>query len=80
VNFKAEFYLGITIRWDYDNRTAKLSMPGYVKEAILEFQHEETNEVKFNSPSPYTPPAYGKKQQMTKADETNPINKKETKL
>jgi hypothetical protein len=54
VGLKAEFYLGITIKWDYENRTAKLSMPGYVKEALLEFQHEGTNEVKFNSPSPYT--------------------------
>jgi hypothetical protein len=31
VDLKAEFYLGITIKWDYENRTAKLSMPGYVK-------------------------------------------------
>jgi hypothetical protein len=53
---------------------------GYVKEALLEFQHESANGVKFNSPSPYTPPVYGKKQQMTKLNETNPINKKETKI
>jgi hypothetical protein len=80
VDLKAEFYLGITTKWDYDKRTAKLSMPGYVKEALLEFQHEGTNEIKFNSPSPYTPPVYGKKQQMAKIDETNPIHKKETKM
>jgi hypothetical protein len=80
VDWKAEYYLGITIKWDYVNRTATLSMPGYVKEALLEFQHESTNGVKFNSPSPYTPPVYGKKQQMTKLDQTNPINKKETKI
>ncbi|OEU23630.1 hypothetical protein FRACYDRAFT_233801 [Fragilariopsis cylindrus CCMP1102] len=55
-------------------------MPGYVKEALLEFQHPGTNEIKFNSPSPYTPPVYGRKQQMAKIDETNPINKRETKL
>jgi hypothetical protein len=28
VDLKAEFYLGITIKWDYENRTAILSMPG----------------------------------------------------
>jgi hypothetical protein len=78
VNWKAEYFLGITIKWDYVNRTATLSMPGYVKEALLEFQHKGTNEIKYNSPSPYTPPVYGKKQQITKLDETNPINKKET--
>jgi hypothetical protein len=80
VDLEAEFFLGITINWDYNNRTAKLSMPGYVNEALLEFQHEGTNEIKFNSPSPYKPPVYGKKQQVAKVDETNPINKKETKL
>jgi hypothetical protein len=80
VDWKAEYYLGITIKWDYVNRTATLSMPGYVKEALLEFQHKSTDGVKFNCPSPYTPPVYGKKQQMTKLDETNPINKKETKI
>jgi hypothetical protein len=80
VDWKAEYYLGITIKWDYVNRTATLSMPGYVKEALLEFQHKSTDGVKFNSPSPYTPPIYGKKQQMTKLDETNPINKKESKI
>jgi hypothetical protein len=62
VDWKAEIYLGITIKWDYVNRTATLSMPGYVNEALLEFQHDSTDGVKFNSPSPYTPPAYGKKQ------------------
>jgi hypothetical protein len=79
VDWKAEYYLGITIKWDYVNRTATLSMPSYVKEVLLEFQHESTDGVKFNSPSPYTPPVYGKKQQMTKLDQTNPINKKKQK-
>jgi hypothetical protein len=31
------------------NRTTKFSMPGYVKEALLEIQHEGTNEDKFHS-------------------------------
>jgi hypothetical protein len=34
VDWKAEYYLGITIKWDYVNRTATLSMSGYVKEAL----------------------------------------------
>jgi hypothetical protein len=34
VDWKAEYYLGITIKWDYVNRTATLSMPGYVKKAL----------------------------------------------
>ena len=34
------FYLGITMEWDYINRTCTLSMPGYALEALLKFQHE----------------------------------------
>jgi hypothetical protein len=45
VDWKAEYYLGITTKWDYVNRTATSSMPGYVKEALLEFQHTSTNVV-----------------------------------
>jgi hypothetical protein len=80
VDWKAEYYLGMTIKWDYNNRTAKISMPGYVQEALLEFQHDGSNEIKCHSPSPYTPPVYGKKQQMAKVDDTKPMDKKETKL
>ena len=60
INWEPNFYLGMTMEWDYKNRTVTLSMPGYVKEALLKFQHA-TGEMKCTSPSPYTPPQYGKK-------------------
>jgi hypothetical protein len=50
-DLKAEFYLGITIKWDYENRTAKLSMPGYVKEALF-WSSNMKAQMKSNSPSP----------------------------
>ena len=33
------FYLGITLEWDWKNQTCKLLMPGYVKQALLKFNH-----------------------------------------
>ena len=35
-----EFYLGVTLDFDYDKRTYKLLMPGYVKQALVKFYNE----------------------------------------
>ena len=31
------FYLGVTLEFDYDERTCKMSMPGYVKQLLIKF-------------------------------------------
>jgi hypothetical protein len=33
-------YLGIYLHWDYTNGTVTLTMPGYVKNALHQFQHD----------------------------------------
>ena len=81
-DWEGEYYLGITLKWDYNkvhkNRNVKLSMPGYVKEALLQFQHEKTKDT--YAPSPYTEPIYGRKQQMAPIIEAPIFTKKEEKL
>ena len=62
-NWDPDFYLGMTMEWDYKNRTVTLSMPGYVQEALLKFQHIY-GEMKCHSPSPYTPSQYRIKMQL----------------
>jgi hypothetical protein len=32
-------YCGLTLDWDFKNRTVDLSMPGYIKAALLKYQH-----------------------------------------
>ena len=32
-------FLGLTIKFDYQKRIVDISMPGYVKKALLRFQH-----------------------------------------
>jgi hypothetical protein len=32
-------YCGLTLEWDYKNRTVDLSMPGYIKAALHKYQH-----------------------------------------
>ena len=72
------FYLGITLEFDYDNRTCKMSMPAYVKQALLRFHHEFSKIT--HSPSPYKQPVYGRKIQMATIDKTNPMTPVQTKL
>ena len=48
MNWKGDYYLGMTLEWDYNKvhseRNAKLLMPGYVKAALIKFNHESTTQ------------------------------------
>jgi Reverse transcriptase (RNA-dependent DNA polymerase) len=38
-NWKGDAFLGMSLKWNYDNRTLDISMPGYVERALKRFQH-----------------------------------------
>ena len=60
-----------------------MSMPGYIVEALLYFQHINDNNDYINNtygPSPYTAPVYGRKAQMAKVNNTDLMNKNQIKL
>jgi hypothetical protein len=40
-NREGKLFCGITLNWNYQARSVDLSMPGYVKKALSEFQHIE---------------------------------------
>jgi len=52
-------------------------MKGYVKKALLQFQHKEPTR-HYAAPSQYIPPNYGQKQQMTNIDLSKPMTKAQT--
>ena len=79
VNWDPDYYLGVTLAWDYEARTVELSMPGYVQESLLKFQHVY-DQSRCYAPSPYTPIHYGQKSQMTKIDNSDPMDAKQKKL
>lgn len=54
-------YLGIVIDYDRKARTMRLSMPGYIDNAIEKFGAKDFPAA--DSPLVYVPPAYGQKQQ-----------------
>jgi hypothetical protein len=65
-------YIGITLKWDYNNRTVKLSMPGYVKAALHKFQHPEPSRPQ-DSPYPWNAPRYGENSQDVFIPEFSPL-------
>jgi hypothetical protein len=61
-------YCGLTLEWDYKNRTVDLSMPGYIKAALHKYQHAAPARPE-HAPHTWNPPIYGAKTQYV-ADET----------
>jgi hypothetical protein len=39
-DWTATVYSGMTLKWDYKNRTCNISMPGYVSNVLSKFQHD----------------------------------------
>ena len=39
MDWSGKKYVGLTLNWDYKRRRVTLSMPGYVQNALWEFQH-----------------------------------------
>jgi hypothetical protein len=56
-------YCGLTLDWDYKNRTVDLSMPGYIKAALHKYQHPAPARPE-HAPHGWNPPIYGAKTQF----------------
>jgi hypothetical protein len=70
-------YCGISLDWDYTNRTVTLSMPGYVAKALQRFEAPKPSRPQ-NSPSPFSEPIYGRTVQLTPPpDDSALLNKDE---
>ena len=78
-SWEPDYYLGMTLKWDYEARTVECSMPGYVQEALLKFQHHYDG-ARHSSPSPHTPIQYRVKMQITKINKSDPMTKTQIKL
>jgi hypothetical protein len=56
-------YCGLTLDWDYKNRTVDLSLPGYIKAAPHKYQHHAPTRPE-HAPHGWNPPIYGAKTQF----------------
>jgi hypothetical protein len=64
-------YCGLTLEWDYENRTCDMSMPGYIERALQRFKHIPGPKVE-HSPHPWQRPNYGAKTQFAAMPEQSP--------
>jgi hypothetical protein len=64
-------YCGLTLDWDYKNRTVDLSMPGYIKAALHKYQHAAPERPE-HAPHTWNPPIYGAKTQYVQDKITSP--------
>jgi hypothetical protein len=68
IDWEATKYCGITLEWDYVNRTVDLSMPNYLADALHHFQHPPPKH-QIHAPSEWSLPSYGMKIQLTSPTE-----------
>jgi hypothetical protein len=69
-------YSGVTLKWDYKNRTCDISMPGCVSNILSKFQHDAPKHPQ-HTPFRYVTPVYGAKTQYATKDETPPLTTKQ---
>jgi hypothetical protein len=69
-------YSGMTLKWDYQQHTCDISMPGYVKKKSNKFQHDAPKHPE-DTPSKYVTPIYGAKTQYATRDETPLLSAKQ---
>jgi hypothetical protein len=71
VDEEATKYIGLTIKWDYDNGKVHIHMPGYLEKAMTKFKHETPTKIQ-NSPHRHIAVKYGAKQQYVDEEEQSP--------
>jgi hypothetical protein len=75
-DWDGQWYLGMTINWDYTERAVHTSMLDYVPKALTRFQHTPLR-IPQHQPYPHVKPTYGVKAQYTKnVDTSPPLDKK----
>ena len=76
VDTECKQYVGIHLKWDYERRTVRLSMDGYIEQALKELEHSLPTKP-YHAPSRYSAPKYGEKIQYATVDVSNPLGKKQ---
>jgi hypothetical protein len=78
VDWTGSKYIGIDLDWDYAKEEVKLSMKGYVKKALKEYQHKPPTKP-FDAPTKYHKPEFGQKIQYERVDKSEPLTPKQIK-
>ena len=74
VDWDGELLCGIKIKWNYQNRTVDLSMPGYITKLFHRFSHPIPKKPE-HQPHCHVKPKYGIKLQLTEPRDKTPLLK-----
>eukprot|EP00804_Cyclotella_cryptica_P026302 CCRYP_007636-RA/>CCRYP_007636-RA protein AED:0.47 eAED:0.42 QI:0/0/0/1/1/1/2/0/610 len=70
IDWSGSLYCGITLKWDYLNKTVDISMPDYIKKVLQRFRHESSKPQ--HSPYQCAPKQYGKAAQLPIPHDNSP--------
>ena len=79
VDWTGKHYCGLTLDWNYSAGYVDVSMPGYVGEALEQFQHVKPQRMQ-HAPHRWNKPVYGTKIQYAEKDKSEKLDKKGKKL
>ena len=79
MDWKGELFCGVHLDWDYKNRTVRLSMPDYARNALIKFGHPTPAKPQ-HSPYQASPVNYSSKQQEPLSDDSPPLSPSQIKL
>jgi hypothetical protein len=71
IDWKGSAYCGVTLEWDYKNRTVDFSMPRYITASLHKYQHAAPTRPE-HAPHMWNPPVYGAKTQYVENETTSP--------
>jgi hypothetical protein len=71
-------YIGLTLKWNYEQHYVDLSMPGYIAGALQRFMHP-TPPRSEHVPHDWMAPTYGARQQFATIDTSPAVDSKDTK-
>ena len=78
VDEEVKKYLGLTIKWDFDNRKVRISIPDYVEKTSKHFHHIARGRPQ-HSPHLWNKPTFGANTQFTKDNDSTPAPKSASK-
>jgi len=76
IDWTGDLYCGLTVDWHYDEGYVDISMPGYVEQALLKFNHPAPLRSQ-HAPHKWIEPAYGSRQpqRATPESQAQPLDK-----
>ena len=79
IDWKGKDYCGLHLKWDYNEQTLQVSIPGYIKKVLIKFKHPRP-ERDVDLPRKFNSPAFGNENQPIEIEDKTLLGEKEKKF